>query len=214
MFDSNVVSRGDDMARRTQAERSDATSSKLVSAARELFGRDGYAATSIETVAAAAGVTKGAAYHHFGNKAALFRLVFIHEQQQISAALERAAAEEPDSWSALLRGCRTFLGHCLNPAFRRIVLLDGPAVLGWEAVREIEYAHTLRVLTEGMRAAAADGNVIDGDLTARSQLIFGALCEAGMLLARSDDPAAALPVVAAEAEHLLSSLARTSGTQD
>ncbi|HZE32022.1 MAG TPA: TetR/AcrR family transcriptional regulator [Actinoallomurus sp.] len=197
------------MVRRTQAERSDATSSRLVSAARELFGRDGYAATSIEAIAAAAGMTKGAVYHHFGNKATLFRLAFIHEQQQISATLERAAAEEPDSWSALLRGCRTFLGHCLNPEFRRIVLLDGPAVLGWEEVREIEYAHTLRVLTEGIRAAAADGNVIDGDLTARSQLIFGALCEAGMLLARSDDPATALPVVSAEAEHLLSSLRRT-----
>lgn len=196
------------MARRTQAERSDATSSRLVSAATELFGRDGYAATSIETVAAAAGVTKGAAYHHFATKATLFRLVFIDEQRQISAELERAAAEEPDSWSALLRGCRTFLGHCLNPSFRRIVLLDGPAVLGWEAVREIEYAHTLRVLAEGIRAAAADGNVIGGDLAARSHLIFGALCEAGMLLARSDDPAAALPVVAAEAQHLLNSLRR------
>ena len=197
------------MTRRTQAERSDATSSRLVSAARELFGRDGYAATSIEAIAAAAGMTKGAAYYHFGNKATLFRLVFIHEQQRISATLERAAAGEPDSWSALLRGCRTFLDHCLNPAFRRIVLLDGPAVLGWEEVREIEYAHTLRVLTEGIRAAAADGSVVDGDLTARSQLIFGALCEAGMLLARSDDPVTALPVVSAEAEHLLSSLRRT-----
>jgi AcrR family transcriptional regulator len=202
------------MARRTQAERSDATSSKLVSAAQELFGRDGYAATSIEAVAAAAGVTKGAAYHHFRNKATLFRMVFTCEQQQISAALERAAAQEPDSWSALLRGCRTFLEHCLSPTFRQIVLLDGPAVLGWEAVREIEYAHTLRVLTEGMRAAAADGNVIDGDLAARSQLIFGALCEAGMLLARSDDRAGALPIVAAEAEHLLGSLARKPGTRD
>jgi AcrR family transcriptional regulator len=202
------------MARRTQAERSDATSSKLVSAAQELFGRDGYAATSIEAVAAAAGVTKGAAYHHFSTKATLFRMVFICEQERISAALEAAAAEEPDSWSSLLRGCRTFLEHCLNPAFRRIVLLDGPAVLGWEAVREIEYGHTLRVLTEGMRAAAADGSMIDGDLTARSQLIFGALCEAGMLLARSDDRAGALPIVVTEAEHLLSSLAREPGMRD
>jgi AcrR family transcriptional regulator len=196
------------MPRRTQAERSDATSSELISAAQSLFGRDGYAATSIEAVAAAAGVTKGAVYHHFRNKATLFRTVFTTEQRQISATLERAAAEEPDSWSALLRGCRTFLEHCLDPAFRQIVLLDGPAVLGWETVREIEYAHTLRVLTEGMRAAAADGTVIDGDLTARSHLIFGALCEAGMLLARSDDRARALPIVTAEAERLLSSLAR------
>lgn len=197
------------MARRTQAERSEETSSKLVAAARRLFGADGYAAISIEAVAAAAGMTKGAAYHHFRNKATLFRAVFVHEQEQISATLERAAAEEPDSWSGLLRGCRTFLEHCMNPAFRQIVLLDGPAVLGWEAVREIEYAHTLRVLTEGMRAAAADGRLIDGDLTARSHLIFGALCEAGMLLARSDDRTGTFAKVAAEAERLLGSLART-----
>jgi AcrR family transcriptional regulator len=136
----------------------------------------------------------------------LFRMVFVYEQEQISAVLEGAAAEEPDSWSALLRGCRTFLEHCLNPAFRQIVLLDGPAVLGWEAVREIEYEHTLRVLTEGLRAAAAEGTIIDGDLTARSHLIFGALCEAGMLLARSDDRARALPFVTAEAQHLLRAL--------
>jgi AcrR family transcriptional regulator len=199
------------MARRTQAERSSATSSELVFAARRLFGRDGYAATSIEAVAVAAGVTKGAVYHHFLNKITLFRVVFVHEQEQISATLERVAAEEPDSWSGLLRGCRTFLEHCLDAAFRQIVLLDGPAVLGWEAVRDIERAHTLRVLTEGMRAAAADGHMIDGDLTARAQLIFGALCEAGMLLARSDDRAGTLAVVNTEAEHLLGSLARDPG---
>jgi AcrR family transcriptional regulator len=194
--------------RRTQAERSDATTSGLVAAARELFGRDGYATTSIEAVAAAAGVTKGAAYHHFRNKAALFGAVFAEEQRRISAVLEDAAAREPDAWSALVRGCRTFLEHCLDPAFRRITLLDGPSVLGWEQVRAIQYEHTLRVLTDGMRAAADDGAMRDGDLAARCQLIFGALCEAGMLLARAEDPSRALPVVAAEAEHLLASLAR------
>jgi AcrR family transcriptional regulator len=204
-----AVCQGGGVTRRTQAERSDETSSKLVAAARRLFGEDGYTATSIETVAAAAGLTKGAAYHPFRSNAALFREVFVHEQEQVSAVLRRAAAEEPDSWSALLRGCRTFLEHCTNPAFRQIVLLDGPAVLGWDAVREIEYAHTLRVLSDGIRAAAADGRLIDGDLTARSQLIFGALCQAGMLLARSEDQAATFATVAAEAELLIGSLART-----
>jgi AcrR family transcriptional regulator len=193
------------LPRRTQAERSDATTSALVAAGRELFGRKGYAATSIEAVAAAAGVTKGAAYHHFRTKATLFRAVFAEEQRRVAGTLERAAAREPDSWSALLRGCRTFLEHCLDPAFRRIALRDGPAVLGWEEVRAIQYEHTLRVLTEGMRAAAADGTLTDGDLSARSHLAFGALCEAGMLLARSDDPAGALPAIATEAERLLGS---------
>ncbi|WP_248962888.1 TetR/AcrR family transcriptional regulator [Sphaerisporangium perillae] len=196
------------MTRRSQAERSDVTTSRLVAAAQELFGRDGYAATTIGAIAAAAGVTKGAAYHHFLNKATLFREVFVREQEQISAALARAATAEPDTWSGLLQGCRTFLEHCLDPAFRRIVLLDGPAVLGWEAVREIEYEHTLRVLTEGLRAATADGRMVDGELRVRAQLIFGALCEAGMLLARSEDPARALPAVVTEAARLLGSLAR------
>ncbi|MFG2007378.1 TetR/AcrR family transcriptional regulator [Spirillospora sp. NPDC048911] len=195
------------MARRSQAERSGATTGELLTAARRLFGADGYAATSIDAVAAAAGVTKGAAYHHFKGKADLFRAVFVREQEGIAAELERVALAAPDSWTALRRGVRTFLERCTDPAFRRIVLLDGPAVLGWDGVREIEYDHTLRVLTVGIRAAAADGRLAGGDLAARAQMIFGALCEAGMLLARSGDPAAALPAVAAEAEHLLSAFA-------
>ncbi|MFC8125874.1 TetR/AcrR family transcriptional regulator [Streptomyces sp. NPDC057302] len=206
-------------ARRTQAERSDTTTAQLVAAAQRLFGLEGYATTSIVAVAAAAGVTKGAAYHHFEGKAALFHAVFVREQEEIAAELERVAAEEPDAWSALRRGCRRFLEHCLDPGFRRIVLLDAPAVLGWETVREIEYAHTLRVLTDGMRAAAAldpigAGDAGEGDLDVRCQMMFGALCEAGMLLARSSDPASALTSVTAEAERLLSALAAPQGGPD
>ena len=194
------------MARRTQAERTDATTAQLVEAAARLFGRDGYAATSIDAVAAAAGLTKGAAYHHFPAKAALFRVVFVRELEQVTTALDEVAATEKDSWSALRRGCRTFLEHCLDPGFRRIVLLDAPSVLGWEQVREVEYGYLLRVLTDAVR-----GTGMGGDPTARAQLLFGALCEGGMLLARSPDPAAALPTVAAEAEHLLAALARGPG---
>lgn len=199
---------------RTQAQRSTATTAQLTEAAQQLFGRHGYAATGVAAVAAAAGVTKGAAYHHFQGKSDLFRAAFVREQEQIAAAVEAAAGQEPDTWSALTTGIRTFLTHCLDQAFRRIVLLDGPAVLGWDTVREIESAHTLRVLSGGMRAAVADGRMADGDdlvLDARVHLLFGAICEAGMLLARAEDPPAALPAVAAEAERLLSALAVTPG---
>ncbi|WP_327092595.1 TetR/AcrR family transcriptional regulator [Nonomuraea sp. NBC_01738] len=194
------------MARRTQAERSDTTTAELTAAARRLFGEYGYAATSIDAVAQAAGVTKGAAYHHFTGKPDLFRAVFVRELEEIAAKLEGMAFAESDSWSALRRGIRTFLEHCLDPGFRRIVLLDGPSVLGWEQVREIEYGHTLRVLLAGMQVAAADGNLDAGNLPARAQLMFGALCEGGMMLARSADPAADLPAIAAEADRLLDAL--------
>lgn len=198
------------MARRTQAERSEATSAHLLSAARRLFGRTGYDSSSIAEIAAEAGATKGAAYHHFSGKVDLFRAVFVCEQERVVAVLEQAAAEESDAWSALLRGCRTFLEHCLDREFRRIVLVDGPAVLGWAEVREIEYEHVLRTLTEGMRLAAAEGRVREENLEVRCQMAFGALCEAGMLLARSPDPAALLPAVTAEAERFLAT-ARSPG---
>jgi AcrR family transcriptional regulator len=191
--------------RLTQAERTGATTSQLLAAAQHLFGRDGFAATSIDAVAAAAGMTKGAAYHHFANKTALFRAVFVRVHEQVAADLERATAAEPDPWSALRRGCRTFLERCLDPGFRRIAQLDGPAVLGWAEVREIQSGHTLRVLAGGLREAAGPSGG-DGDPQVRALIAFGALCEAGMLLARADDPEAALPAVAAEAERLLGAL--------
>nr|WSY50599.1 TetR/AcrR family transcriptional regulator [Streptomyces sp. NBC_00886] len=193
------------MVRRTQAERSGATTAQLVDAAGELFGRYGYAGASIDAVAAAAGVTKGAAYHHFpGGKTALFRAVFVYHQERLAAALSEAGAAAPDPRAALLAGARTFLEHCLDPAFQRIVLLDGPSVLGWEEVREIEYDHVLRVLREGMEdAVRAEGGTPDTAHAARSLLVFGALCEGGMLLARTVDPAAMLPVVVSEAGRLL-----------
>lgn len=198
------------MARRTQAERSEETTSALIAAGLRLFGRDGYATTSVESVASEAGVTKGAAYHHFEGKIGLFRDVFIEQEQHLAAALAQAGADAPDTWSALRAGCHTFLHYCLDQNTRQIVLLDGPAVLGWDTVREIEYQHTLRLLRHGMRTAAADGWITDGDLSIRCQLLFGALCEAGMLLARTDNPSTALPAVTAETDRFLDALVQAA----
>ncbi|SUA79311.1 Uncharacterised protein [Nocardia otitidiscaviarum] len=124
----------------------------------------------------------------------------------MAAELEQVAAAAPDSWTALLTGCRTFLERSLEPRFRRIVVLDGPAVLGWDTVREIESDHTLRVLTGGLALATAEGELSPGDLQIRRHLVFGALCEGGMMLARTEDPTAALPLVVAEASRLLAGL--------
>ncbi|MFI6294293.1 TetR/AcrR family transcriptional regulator [Nonomuraea sp. NPDC050790] len=192
------------MTRRTQAERSDTTTSQLIGAARKLFGEYGYAATSIDAVAATAGVTKGAAYHHFEGKLGLFRATFTRAQEELATHLEEVGAASPDTWTALRRGCRTFLEHCLDPGFRRIVLLDAPSVLGWEEVRQIQHASVLRVLLNAMRAT--DAHLASETLTIRGQLMFGALCEAGMLLARSPDPKAALGPITTQADILLTAL--------
>ncbi|WP_431679271.1 TetR/AcrR family transcriptional regulator [Kitasatospora sp. KL5] len=189
------------MARRTQADRSETTTRQIVAAAAEHFGTSGYAATSIDDIARTAGLTKGAVYHHFDGKPALLRAVFTGAEEQRARRLAEAAAGlEP--WAAVRAGCHAFLRSCLDPAVRQILLLDGPAVLGWDEVRAVEEAHSTALLRQGLtRAAPAD------DPTIRTHLLLGALCEAGMLLARAADPTAALDLITAEVDALLDGLA-------
>jgi AcrR family transcriptional regulator len=194
--------------RRTQAQRSEATTSELAAQARLLFRRDGYHGTSLDAIAAAAGVTKGAAYHHFPTKADVFHAVFVVEQETAAEELQRSAAAAADPLAALGEGCRAFLRLCLDPGFRQVVMLDAPAVLGWETVRQIEGAHVLRVLHEGLQAAADAGQIAGGDVTVRCRLLFGAVCEGGMYVARAEDPDQALTTILQETGALLAALAR------
>ncbi|WP_412539487.1 helix-turn-helix domain-containing protein [Longispora sp. K20-0274] len=191
------------MSRRTQADRTGETTTGLLDAAAGLFGRDGYAATSIDEIARVAGVTKGAVYHHFEGKAGLFRAVFVRQERLLADALAGAAAGAPDAWAAVRAGCRAFLRASLDPVVRQVLVLDGPAVLGWETVRDLEREHTLAMLRRGIAAAADAGLVTPGDPDARTHLLLGALCEAALLIARSADPAATLATVDTEIETLL-----------
>src|SRR2546427_7151236 len=128
---------------RTQAERSQTTISGLIAVARARFGTDGYAGTSIEDIVSAAGVTRGAFYHHFESKIDVFRAVVESEQRTMTRFIIKGSESYQRAWERFRAGCRLFLDVCLNPSVRRILLLDGPAVLGWEAVREIEACYTL-----------------------------------------------------------------------
>jgi AcrR family transcriptional regulator len=192
---------------RTQAERSQATTLGLVATAQRLFGRDGYAATSIDAIAHESGMTKGAVYHHFAGKTELFRAVFIHQEQQLAQVIASAAAETTDPWDGVRRGARAFLQACTDRQVRQIVLLDGPTVLGWQGVRALQYEHILKLIQNGLTAAAAQEQIAPGDITIRAHLVFGALCEAGMLIARADEPAETLSAVLDQADEMLEALA-------
>jgi AcrR family transcriptional regulator len=194
------------MRRRTQAERTRATTGGLIETALRLFGTHGYAATSIEDIARESGLTKGAVYHHFTGKAELFRAAFVRQEERLADVIAEAAAGGAEPMESVRLGVLALLRACGEPEVRRIVLLDGPAVLGWEGVREIEYAHTLRLLHAGLALAAAQGAIAPGDVTVRAHLIFGAVCEGGMLIARAPDPDATLTAVLIQAERLLDAL--------
>ena len=194
--------------RRTQRERSETTRRDLLAAARNLFARDGYGATSLEAVVSSSGLTKGALYHHFAAKRDLFRAVFEDEQRRLAAVVAAAYAEKADPWSGFLAGCRAFLGEALDPAVQRIVFLDAPGVLGWEAMHEIETDYGLTLIKEGLSRLMAAGRIRRRPVDPLAHLLFGALTEGALFVARSSDREAARRLVVREFEDLLQRLPR------
>ena len=196
-------------ARRTQRQRSETTTRELLGAARELFARQGYSGTSLDGVAREAGVTKGALYHHFGGKKGLFEAVFEDAERRLCEALAEVYAGEDDPLEGALAGCRAFLDATLDPALRQISLIDAPSVLGWQRLREIETRYGLAMLKGAVReAAVANGASPERDFDPAAHLLFGALCEGAMFLARAEDPHAGKAELEYELEGLIRALAR------
>jgi AcrR family transcriptional regulator len=190
----------------TQQERTEATTASLVSAARDLFAQDGYAATSLDAVVAKAGVTKGALYHHYAGKRELFAAVFADEQRRLSEATVAAAQRRRDPWQAFEAGAVAFVEACQEPGVQRIFLLDAPAALGWETIRQLE-SGSLQLMQLGIQNAIDAGSIESRPVEPLAHLLFGALCETAMVVARAADQRAALHEAKAELHRLLGSLA-------
>lgn len=193
--------------KRTQAERSAATTGALVASAHRLFAVRGYADTSIDDIVAAAEITRGALYHHFENKTDLFRAVVEEREQQMMAVVRRATEGQPDAWLAFRAGCAAFLSACLDPQTQRIILLDAPVVLGWEALREIESRYAVALLRMGLERAMADGRLAPRPVDPLARLLLGALSEGAMAIARSADQPATMRDYQREIDRLLDGLA-------
>jgi AcrR family transcriptional regulator len=172
---------------RTQAERTRTTTDQLVSAARELFAADGYDATFLDAVVERAGVTKGALYHHFDGKRALFAAVYEAEQRSIKQAVYLANRDYDDSWEGFFAGCRAFFDMALDSGFQHI-LIAAPAVLGRHQMREIEDRQLMALIKQGLKLAMEDGHIKSRRVEPLAHQVHGAICEAAMVVARSDDP--------------------------
>ena len=191
----------------TQAERTEATRGKLLAVARKLFATKGYAATSLDVLVRRAGVTKGAFYHHFPDKQAIFRAVFeAVEDDLVAAAL--AGSKGADALTRFRTGCHAFLAASVDPAVQRIVMMDGPAVLGWDTWREIDWRHFLALVDEGLAQAMLEHGAKRRPTKALAHLVFGALCESAMVVARSPKPKEALRQVQQELDVLLGGLCK------
>ena len=175
-------------------EKGRATRDRVVAAAREAFGERGYDATSIAEILDAAGVAKGALYHHFDGKAALFDTVLDRVVQELAEAAADRARQAAGPAEGLKAGCGAWLESTLDPAVQRIVLLDGAAVVGWARAREIDDRHTLSGMRRNLERLAEQRGGLDADVDLLAHMVLAAVNEAALFIVRADDPRAALAV--------------------
>jgi AcrR family transcriptional regulator len=175
---------------RTQADRLAATRAALLKAARTIFAEQGYEAAATEEIVRRAKVTRGALYYHFEDKRALFDAVVSEVAREIATKID-ALTPMDDPLKALIVGTGAFLDACLDPAVRRIYLIDAPAVLGWHRWREIDAPHGVRSLREGVSAMLAERPDDALAVEPTTFLLAGAFNEAALWIAEAKDEKAA-----------------------
>jgi AcrR family transcriptional regulator len=196
---------------RTKAAQRDATIAALIGAARKLFTERGYAAVGTEEIVQAAGVTRGALYHHFRDKEELFQAVLVQVSAETTTRIAREASAVDDPWEELVTGIDAFLDACTTPEMQRIVLIDGPAVLGWDLWRAIDAEHGLGLLEQAVQNAIDAGKLAPQSARAVAHVLLGALDEAAMVVARAPDPVAARAEMGKTVRHLLDGLRGPTG---
>lgn len=192
--------------RRTQAQRTEETTRQLLTEARRLFAQKGFAGTSIEEIVRAAGVTRGAMYHHFSSKEDLFEAVFAKEQEAIGHRVHVAAAKKKGAWNQLKAGCDEFLTACLDPAIQQIFFLDAPAVLDAKRIEEIECAHSIQMLTMAIEKAMKEGTLRTRPVMPLAQLLFGVLRQAAVVATRDSEDGATMKQMRKELQRILDAL--------
>jgi AcrR family transcriptional regulator len=171
----------------TQAERTEATRGALVAAARRLFGARGYADVGTEEIVAAAGVTRGALYHHFRDKRALFRAVVVATEAAFVQQVAAQVAHVEDPFEQLAGALDATLEACTDREVARIAFLDGPAVLGFEDWHAIVEEYSLGLLVLMLGRAMEEGALRSAPAEPLAHLVLGALNEAGMVIASGGD---------------------------
>ena len=163
----------------------EATRAALVEAATELFVERGFAGTALAEVAARADASRGAVYHHFEDKTALFEAVMERQGEQAVERIAGAAAGAQDPWGAALVALDAFLEHCSDRTYATIVWKEGPAALGWQRWRETEHRYGFGLTRELVRTLMAEGYVDEAPLEPLTRIVFAMIGEAGMQVAEA-----------------------------
>ncbi|ANH04070.1 MULTISPECIES: TetR/AcrR family transcriptional regulator [Shinella] len=163
------------------------TRAKLIAAGRQAFGTVGYAAASMDDFTAGAGLTRGALYHHFGDKKGLLQAVIQQIDAEMTLRLNRISAAAPNRWQGFVAECVAYIEMALEPEIQRIMFRDGPAVLG-DVSQWPTSNGCIAALSRSIEQLKADGVMGDIDTEAAARLINGASSHAALWIAKSDDP--------------------------
>jgi len=184
------------------------TKRALVDVATKLFTDQGYAATSLDAIVAGARVTKGALYHHFSGKQAVFEAVFEKIETDASARIRKALKGSRDPWEKALIGLRAFLEIVQDPAYQRVVIQEGPAILGYERFREQEERSSYGLVQDMVHDVLADSpyDLDDEMLETFSRIFFGAMSAAGESVSTAANPKVAVAQVETAIAFILTGL--------
>jgi len=183
------------------------THRELIAAARVQFSQFGYAATRTEEIVRATGLTRGALYHHFSDKKGLFRAVLEALQEELTAeVVQRARETAGGSIDRLRAGFHAYLDLALREDVRQILLIDGPAVLGWEVWREIDLQNAFRITQVAIERAIGEGGIDPVPVDELTHVLLGALTQASLEIGRSVEPASARDVYGEVVDFLLDRL--------
>ncbi|RXZ80598.1 TetR/AcrR family transcriptional regulator [Paenibacillaceae bacterium] len=173
-------------------EAANETIHKLIEIARHHFTEYGFADASTEDIVHEAELTRGALYHHFGSKKGLFQAVLGAVQNDVAQRLEAEAGKSEDMWEQLLLGCRAFVSAAVEPRNSRILLIDGPAVLGWEVWRELDEQNSMRLLRGQLQMMQEHGLLRPVPVEAMTHFLSGALNESALWIAQMPDSSQSL----------------------
>jgi AcrR family transcriptional regulator len=187
-------------------ERGQATRGQLIAVATELFAARGYDGTSIEAVLGASGASRGSLYHHFKSKDALFEAVLEEVEARVGSETLAAASGAADPVAGLRAGCLAWVRLAGDPVVQRILLIDAPSVLGWQRWREVEEAHALGLIRAALQAAADAGRLRPDLVAMFAHILLASVNEVALLVARADDPDAAMQAGADAVDALLQRL--------
>lgn len=194
--------------RSRRADYSESTSQALVDSATDLFTKNGYAATSLDAIVKRARVTKGALYHHFSGKQALFEAAFNQVETRAMTRLNKAIDGDGSPWERALEGVQEYIKVCLDPAYQRLVIREAPVVMGYERWRECEERFSFGIIRRVLEQLIEAGELGDIPVEVTARMMFASLSAGASIIAEAGDPKKASAEVFTALIHMIEGIRR------